>query len=118
MSGGCGLLHHLAELAGDRQSSLARVCRRLDEEDVASDRSDGQPGCDSGIGGAPAHLAGEPARPEPLANALLVDADLRLLALGDLAGRLAAEIGDPPLEVAHAGLAGVLARDELQGFVR
>src|SRR3954454_10723956 len=110
MSGGCGLLHHLAELAGDRQSPLARVCRCLDEEDVASDRSDGQPSCDSGIGGAPAHLAGEPARPgepagpEPLANALLVDADLRLLALGDLAGRLAAEVGDPALEVPHAGL--------------
>ena len=59
------LLHHLAELARDRQLALARIRGRLDEEHVAADGGVGEPGRDAGIGRAPAHLAREPPRPEP-----------------------------------------------------
>ena len=62
------LLHHLAELAGDRQPALARVGGRLDEEDVAADGRVGEPGRDARVGRALAHLAAEAARPEPLAE--------------------------------------------------
>src|SRR5207248_10696357 len=66
-------LHDLAELACDRQPSLPRVGRRLDEEDVSADRRDGEAGGDAGLGSALSHLAGEASRAEPLAGPLLVD---------------------------------------------
>ena len=59
------LLHHLAELAGDRQLALAGVRLRLDEEDVAAGSGVREPGRDTGIRSASSHLAGETARPEP-----------------------------------------------------
>src|SRR5207249_331880 len=104
-----GLLHHLAELAGDGQVSLSRVRSRLDEQDVTSYGRDGEPGRDARVGRAFAHFAGEPAGTEPLARQLLLDADLARVALGDLPCRLPAEVGDPPLEAADARLARVLA---------
>ena len=59
------LLHHVAELAGDRQLALARVGGRLDEEDVAADGRPGEPGRDARVGGALARVGREAARPEP-----------------------------------------------------
>ena len=41
------LLHHVAELAGQREVALARVRGRLDEEDVAADRGVREPGRDA-----------------------------------------------------------------------
>src|SRR6476660_1365195 len=117
MGGSRRLLHDVAELAGDGQVSLARIRGRLDEEDVSADGRDGQPGGNAWVGGALADLAREAPWPEPLAHLLLVDSDLRLPAFCDLTGGLAAQVGDPALEVANAGLACVLARDQLQRVV-
>ena len=68
-------LHHLAELAGDLQPSLARERRRLDEQDVAADGGVGEPCRDARIGRSLAGLAGEAARAQPLANLRFVDLD-------------------------------------------
>ena len=55
----------------------AGIRGRLDEEHVAAGRRVGEPGRDAGVGGALAHLAREPPRPEPVAQQVVVDADLR-----------------------------------------
>ena len=80
------LLHHVAELAGDRQPPLARIRRRLEEEHVAADGREREAGRDARIRRALAHLAFEPPRAEPRSHAPLVDPQrLRArLALGDL----------------------------------
>ena len=65
------LLHHLAELACHSELAPARVRLRLDVEDVAADRRVREPGRHAGVGGAPAGLGREAARPEPLARELL-----------------------------------------------
>src|SRR5581483_3600791 len=59
-------------------------------------------------------LAVEAARPEPVAHDLLRDVDRVLPAARDLHRRLAAEVADPPLEPAHAGLARVVADEQAQ----
>src|SRR4051812_43407219 len=112
-----GLLHHLAELAGDRQLPLAGIRRRLDEQHVAADRGVREPSRDAWIGGAPPRVAGEPAWPERRADARLVDIDRSFAALGHLSRGFAAEVGYAALESADAGLAGVLANDEPQCVV-
>ena len=112
-----GLLHHVAELAGDRQLARARVGRGLDEEHVAADGRVGEAGRDAGVGGALARVGREAARAEPGAGLVGVDLDLRGLALGDLARGLAQQVGDPPLQVADAGLARVLADHDAQRVV-
>src|SRR5207248_1399163 len=98
------------------QAALARIGGRLEEQHVSADRGERQPGGDTGIGRALAYLALEAPWPEPAAHATLVDAQpLRTrLAFGDLTGRLAQHVGEPPLEVAHAGFACVLADDQPQ----
>src|SRR5207302_3057962 len=106
------LLHHLAELPGHRQPPLARIARRLDEEDVAADRGDREPGRHARVGRPLAHVGREAARPEPLADARLVEPDLLRLPLRDLRCRLATERGDLALQSAYAGLARVLADDD------
>ena len=111
------LPHHVAELSGDRERALARVRGRLDEEDVAADGRVGEAGGDPGLGGALARVGREAARPEPLAGPGLVDLDARRAVLGDLARRLAAQVGDSPFEVADARLARVLADDDAQDVV-
>src|SRR5581483_2229175 len=108
------LPHHLAELPGDAKPAAARIRRRLDEEHVAAGGGVGEPGRDAGLGGALAHLAREAPRPQPLAETLLVEADLLRLPLRDLRRRLPADVGDPALEVANARLARVLADDRAQ----
>ena len=45
-----GLLHHVAELTGDRQLALARHRGRLDEQHVAADRRPRQPGGHARLG--------------------------------------------------------------------
>src|SRR5205823_2807102 len=107
-----GLLHHVPELPRDRQAALARIRGRLEEQHVAADGSERQPGRDAGIGCALAHLALEASRPEPPAHAALVDPErLRArLAFCDLTRRLAQDVGEPPLEIAHPRLPRVLAK--------
>src|SRR6266542_6957906 len=63
-----GLLHHVTELAGDREPSLARVGGRLEEEDVAAHRGERESGRNPRIGRALAHFALEPPRAQPAAH--------------------------------------------------
>ena len=63
------LLHHVAELAGDRQPARARHRGRLDEEDVAAGRRPGEAGRDAGVLGAAALLGEDAAAAEQLAGA-------------------------------------------------
>src|SRR6185436_1124388 len=72
----------------------------------------------AGIRRPSAHLAAESAWAEPLAQLLLVDPDLLRLALRDLRRSLAADVGEPPLEVAHTGFSRVLTDDRAQHLVR
>src|SRR2546430_7968392 len=111
-----GLLRHAAELAGDRQAALARIGRRLEEEDVAADSGECESRCHARLGRAFAHLALVAARPEPGPNAFLVDTHLLAakLSFRDLSRRLAQDVRQPALEVAHAGFARVLTDDQAQ----
>ena len=68
------LLHHVAELPGDRQASLAGIRGRLEEEYVAADCGECEPGCDTGVGGTLAHLALVAPGSEPGTDLPLVDA--------------------------------------------
>ena len=68
--------------------------------------------------GPPARLGEEPAAAEQLARARLGDRHLaRRLALGDLAGDLAADRADLALQLADAGLARVVGDDRPQGRI-
>src|SRR5690242_5600009 len=69
------LLHDVAELARDRQATLARIRGRLEEEDVTADRREREPRRDAWIRGSLADFAFEPPRAEPAAHAPLVDAE-------------------------------------------
>src|SRR3954452_6105844 len=88
------LLHHLAELARDLQPALARVGGRLDEEHVAADLCDREPGRDAGVSRSLAWVAGEAARAECLSDGGLADVHVLDLAAGDPGRRLAHHVPD------------------------
>ncbi len=102
------LAHHLAELPGDRQPAAARHGLRLDEEDLAAGAGDGQPGGDARLAGAALDLVVDALGPQDLADLVGPHHDRRVVALGHPAGDPARDGGEPPLELAHPGLAGVL----------
>ncbi len=114
--GGHGrFLHHVAELAGDREMAVARHGRRLDEEDVAAHRRPGQARGDARVAGAPLDLGGHPRPPQQVVHALHVDGEALAAPVGGLdhlARELAADGADLALQVTHAGFARV-ARDDL-----
>src|SRR5204862_3186411 len=74
-------------------------------------------GRDTRVGSPLARVGREAPRAEPSAGRRLVDLDGLAATLSDLAGGLAAEVGNPALEVADARLARVLTRDEPQDVV-
>ena len=110
----CGLLHHFADLAGHLQAPFTGIAARLDEEHVSPGGGDGEAGGNAGVGGAPSHLALEPARPQPFTNSALVHPEALAPAARYLRRRLAADGRELPLEVPDAGLACVLARDQAE----
>src|SRR4029079_5056245 len=113
------LAHDIAELPGDGQPALARHRRGLDEEQLAADRRPGQPSGYAGVGRPPAHVAGEARPPQHLVDPLLRDRALaRARAARVLSCGLAAHGTDLALELAHAGLARVVADDPPQRRVR
>src|SRR3989440_6357098 len=81
----CRFLHPLAELAGDREASFARVRLGLDEEHVTSRRRVRETGRDARSRRPPPHLARVAPCPEPRADSAFVDTDLPLESLRYLA---------------------------------
>ena len=73
------LLHHVAELTGERQPAGLPVHRRgLHEQHVAAGSGDGQAGGHAGDGGAGGRLLEDLLTPQRVANQLEVDDDRRL----------------------------------------
>ncbi len=103
------LLHHVAELAGQRQPSSSTHHGRLDREDLAADLGPGQPGGHADlVRGARVHSGRKRGTPRNSATWSGVTVlGPPAFAGDDLARDLAADGGDLALEVAHAGLAGV-----------
>src|SRR6266446_788387 len=114
-----GLLHHVPELPGNRQPAFARIRGRLEEEDVAAHRGECEARRHTRLRCSFAHLALVAPWTEPRANALLVDVQLLAAkpSFGDLSRRLAQDVCEPALEVAHARFACVFTDDQAQGLV-
>ena len=105
------LLHHVAELAGEREALLARHARRLDEEDVAAGRRPREPDGDARLVGALGDLGEEPLGPEELAHRLARARRRGSVRPSVIRARdLAADAADLALEVPQARLARVGAR--------
>ena len=108
----CRLLHHVAELTGQRESRLGvgpgRERRRLDEQDVASGAGDGEAGGHAGQLGAIGDVVDELRPSEPLAQLAGRDIGHRLTS-GDPGRRLAGEPTELPLQRTHAGFPRVVA---------
>src|SRR5690606_23535684 len=96
------LLHDVAELSGEDELAAAGQARRLDEEDVAADRSPGKTGGHAGHARAHGDFAFELARAEDGGKVVLVDADRPALALGDAHGGVAERLADLALQITDA----------------
>ena len=107
-----GLLHHVAELSGERDAALALHLGALDEEQVAARCRPGEAGGHAGKLGALGRLGVELLRPEDDLQLFRRDAPLQQGALGHVDRHRAADVGDGALEVADAGLPRV-AGDQL-----
>ena len=105
-------LHHVAQLAGGLHAAFARQHDRFDGERFAAHFRPGQAGDDADLILA-FHLAvAELAHAGIIAEIVRRHFDRRELAGDDFLHRLAREIGDLALEIAHAGFARVIA-DEI-----
>ena len=112
------LLHHVAELAGQDQALVALHRGRLDEEDVAAGAGHREAGGDTRDRGALDRLLEEALAPERLAQRIGVEDDRPLgLARGDPGRGAAQQLAQLALELAHAGLAGVLGDHGAQDLV-
>ncbi len=110
-----GLLHHLAELTGEGQPGRAVVGGGLDEEHVAAEPGDGQAGGHTRDRRPLGHLGGEARAADEALEVGLVDVDAGDLGVGgDLRRRLAQGLGEQPLHLPHARLAGVVGRELAQ----
>ena len=114
------LLHHVTELAGERQARLAvgrhRKRRGLDEQHVATVPGDRQPGGHARQLGAVGHVVDDLGPSEPLREVVGVERRQRL-ASGDSRGGLARQAAELALERADAGLPRVAADDTEDGGV-
>src|SRR5690606_28926023 len=113
----CALLHHVAELTGQNQLTLARYFGGFDEQDVAAGRRPRKPGRDAGHARPELRLALEARRPEDLGDLVRVDLDALGFALGDLHRDVAQHGADLALEIAHARFARIAVDDEPQRIV-
>ena len=110
-------LHHVAELAGERDLALARHPDRFDEHDVTADRRPRQSGGDADFGRAARDLALHFGLPGVLLEILGGDLDAGRLPLDHLERGLAEDTLDLALHLPHASLSRVLTDQPLQGPV-
>src|SRR6185312_7081111 len=104
-----GFLHDFAQLSRQDQLAAARHARRLDEEDVATDRCPCEARGDTRDRGPLRYLVLEARRPQHLGDIVRLETDTLDFAFGDTHGGAAQQRPDLPLQIAAAGLAGVLA---------
>ena len=110
-----GLLHHLAELAGQDQTAAPGNSRGLDEEHVAAAHSGSEAGGDADLVGFSGQLPAEARRAEVVVEVAGIDGDRVDIAAGDASGDAAANAAQLAFEVANAGFAGVGADDLCDG---
>ena len=115
------LLHHVTELTGQHQALVAVHGGCLDEEDVTAGSGDRQARGHARDRRALHGLLEELLAPEGVDHFIGVDGDRRLrLARGDPSRLAAQQLAQLALELAHAGLAGVLgdhlAQDRVGGL--
>jgi hypothetical protein len=112
------LLHHVPELTGEEELIPAVHRGRLDEEHVSAGAGHGEPGCDTRHGRALRGLVEELLASQRVADDVDGDVDRRLhSAAGDLRRRLPEDLAELPLELADAGLTGVLRDNDAEGVV-
>jgi hypothetical protein len=103
------LLHHVAELAGGLHPALARQAQRLDRQQVPADGGPGQAGHDADLILKLGQAVLVAAHAQHVLQRVGRDLDGLDLLLEDLRQALPRELGQLPLEVPHARLAGVVA---------
>ena len=108
-------LHHVAELAGEDEPVAAGNARRFDEQNIAAGRRPGEPGRNARHAGAHGDFVLETRRAEDRRQRRAVDAQALDAALRDAHRDMAADRADMALEIAHAGLARVVANDRADG---
>ena len=111
-----GLLHHVAELAGELQARLAVVGSGFDVEHIATEAGDGKAGGHARHRGALGRFRGEP-RTAKVANEIRLVDRQRLGIFRQLRRGLAQRLGEQPLELPHTRFAGVVCGDLAQCFV-
>ena len=111
------LLHHIAQLTGQLQLTLAGCQRGLDEDDLAACRRPHQAGGDSGTVDAFGDIVEMAALAQRRPHAPDVDRLADLLADRDVGHGTAHHRRDLALEIADACLARVLAHDEADRVV-
>ena len=111
------LLHHVSELAGQRQALLAGHARGFDEQDVPAVRRPGQPDRHARLLGPLGHFGEEFHRPQKIGQVRFGHRGLVGLPLGHRTRDFPAHRADFALQVAHPGLVRVAARDAQQRVV-
>ncbi len=109
--------HHVAQLAGEGQALVAVHRRGLDDQDVTTRTGHGQAVHDTGSRLTIAFVVLEAGATQRVLEVVDIDGDRCRLTTGNTSRRLAQHLAELTLQVAHAGLAGVLLDDLRQGLV-
>ncbi len=112
-----GFFHDVADLAGQRDLTLAGHAGGFDEEDFAADGGVGHAGGDAGDAGSAGQFRIEFSGAQDLGHAVFGDGESIGFAFDDLGGDRAGDRSDLPFQVSHAGFAGVALDDPAQGRI-
>ena len=112
-----GLLHHVAELAGQDQLAFPPHDAGFDKHDVAAHGCVIHPGSDADLVLARLALGVDRGAAEQVVHVRRGDGDTLHLTRRDSAGHLAGKFADPPLQLAHARLARIARDDRADGLV-
>ena len=112
-----GLLHHVAELAGQDQLAFPPHDAGFDKHDVAAHGCVIHPGSDADLVLARLALGVDRGAAEQVVHVRRGDGDTLHLTRRDSAGHLAGKFADLPLQLAHARLARIARDDRADGLV-